>query len=74
MSLGRAANIAANGSPVAGDTYVAYSYLGASMVVDAYRPAPLDGRRDRFSKSRAQPPLIERLRLLLIIGTIRHVK
>jgi len=32
MSLGRVANIAANGSPAAGDKYVAYKYLGASTV------------------------------------------
>ena len=39
MSLGRVANIAANGSPDDANTYVAYKYLGASTVVDANHPA-----------------------------------
>jgi len=39
MSLGRVANIAANGSPTDAQKYVAYKYLGASMVVDANHPA-----------------------------------
>jgi hypothetical protein len=38
-SLGRVANIAANGSPDDANTYVAYKYLGALMVVDANHPA-----------------------------------
>ena len=38
-SLNRVANIAANGSPDDANTYVAYKYLGASMVVDANHPA-----------------------------------
>ena len=45
MSLGRVANIAANGSPDDADTYVAYKYLGASMVVDADHPAVPTGLR-----------------------------
>jgi YD repeat-containing protein len=45
MSLGRVANIAANGSPTPGDMYVAYSYLGASIVVDADHPAVPTGLR-----------------------------
>jgi len=39
MSLGRVANIAANASPTDAQKYVAYKYLGASMVVDANHPA-----------------------------------
>jgi len=38
-ALGRVANIAANGSPTDAQKYVAYKYLGASMVVDANHPA-----------------------------------
>jgi hypothetical protein len=37
------ANIAANGSSAAGDKYVAYNYLGASMVVNAGHPAVMGG-------------------------------
>jgi len=45
MSLGRVANIAANGSPDDANTYVAYKYLGASTVVDANHPAVPAGLR-----------------------------
>ena len=44
-SLNRVANIAANGSPDDANTYVAYKYLGASMVVDANHPAVPTGLR-----------------------------
>jgi len=44
-SLGRVANIAANASPTDAQKYVAYKYLGASMVVDANHPAVPTGLR-----------------------------
>jgi len=51
MSLGRVANIAANGSPDDANTYVAYSYLGASMVVDANHPAVPTGLKLTYGAS-----------------------
>ena len=45
QSLGRVANIAANGSPTETQKYVSYKYLGASMIVDANHPAVPGGLR-----------------------------
>jgi len=45
QSLGRVANIAANGSPTEAQKYVSYKYLGASMIVDANHPGVTGGLR-----------------------------
>jgi len=63
-SLNRVANIAANGSPTDAQKYVAYKYLGASMVVEADHPAvpgglpegPPSGRLTYAGSNKANAP------------------